>query len=71
MSDLSAQTMSERAREERQGKTNGFDAVCHEPMETFDKEEETEHEKEWDIELVTKDGKGEEGLGNEHPCLVV
>ena len=51
--------------------TYGFDAVCHKPVEALDEEEEAEHEEEWDVELVAKDGEGEEGLCYEHPCLVV
>ena len=51
--------------------TYGFHAVCHEPVETFDEEEETKHEEEGHVELVTEDGEGEEGLCDEHPCLIV
>ena len=40
-------------------------------METLDEEKETKHEEEGDVELVTEDGEGEEGLCDEHPCLVV
>ena len=51
--------------------THRFDAVGHEPVEALDEEQKPEHEEERDIELVAEYGEGEEGLGDEHPCLVV
>ena len=48
-----------------------FHPVTREPMETLHKQEKTEHNSEWNIELVAEDGKGQQGLRNEHPCLVV
>ena len=40
-------------------------------MEALDEKEETEHEEERDVEFIAEYGEGEEGLGDEHPCLVV
>ena len=51
--------------------THGFDAVGHEPVEALDEEKKAKHEKERDVELIAEYGESEEGLCNEHPCLVV
>ena len=51
--------------------THGFDAVGHEPVEALDEEKEAKHEEKRDVEFVPEDGEREEGLGDEHPCLVV
>lgn len=51
--------------------TRRFHPVTHQPMETLHKQKESEHNGERNIELVAKDGKGEQGLCDEHPCLVI
>ena len=40
-------------------------------MEALYKQKKSEHNGKWDVELVAEDGKGQEGLRNEHPCLVI
>jgi len=40
-------------------------------MEALYKQKEPEHNGEWNIELVAEDGKGQQRLRNEHPCLVI
>ena len=52
-------------------RTHGFHAVGHKPVETLDEQEETKHEEEGHVELIAKDGEGEERFGYEHPCLIV
>lgn len=51
--------------------TRRFHAVTHQPMEALHKQKKSEHNGEWNIELITEDGKSEKGLCNEHPGLVI
>lgn len=51
--------------------TRRFHPVTHQPMETLHKQEKPKHNGEWNVEFVTEDGKGQQGLCNEHPCLVI
>lgn len=40
-------------------------------MEALHKQKKPKHNGEWNIKLVAEDGKGQQGLRNEHPRLVV
>lgn len=40
--------------------THPFDAVGSQPMERFDKKQESEHEKERDIEIISENSEREE-----------
>lgn len=40
-------------------------------METFREEEDSEHQRKRDVELVSKDGECQQGLGDEEPHSVV
>ena len=40
--------------------THPFDTVGSQPVERFDKKQEPEHEKEWDIEIISENSKREE-----------
>lgn len=51
--------------------TRRFHPVTHQPVEALHKQKKPEHDGEWNVELVTEDGKGQEGFCDEHPCLVI
>ena len=51
--------------------TYRFHAVRHEPMEAFDEQEESKHDDKGYIEVIPKYGEREQGLRDEHPCLII
>lgn len=51
--------------------THPFYAIGCEPVEGFDEEEETEYEREGDVEFITEDGKCQQRFGNEEPQSIV
>ena len=51
--------------------TYPFDAVGKQPVETFDEEQKTKHERERNVEFITEDGERKQRLSDKEPHAVV